>query len=296
MAALLFLGGCSTHLVESVRDRLPSGTRSVLTPERTKEIGAAADGTMLALAPTAIDHLGGLAYRVALAGKTISSAPVLRARVDRVQADLLAAARSGHYAKTARAFDWELRVVEDQDPNAFALPGGKVAVTTGLLKFTRDDDAQLAAVMAHEMVHALGRHLAQSITKDLAKQVDELTADGLDLTRGGMASPAAASLLAVMGIAHLGQVTAPFVRDQELEADREGQRLMAQAGYDPTAAITFWERHARRGQSRTAVPAFFRMHPADAVRIGQLRASLAEALGQYRPRAAAASSQTGGRS
>jgi predicted Zn-dependent protease len=164
---------------------------------------------------------------------------------------------------------WEFNVIQDDSPNAFALPGGKVGVNTGLFKVARNDD-QLAAVMAHEVGHAIARHGSERMSQQMAVQA---VVTGL----GASDSLAQYSELAAMA-ATLG-VILPFSRTQEAEADHIGVIMMAKAGYDPRAAVTLWENFAKLSGSRQ--PEFLSTHPAPSSRIENLKALMPEAMAIY---------------
>jgi predicted Zn-dependent protease len=180
--------------------------------------------------------------------------------------------------RLARAADrpdykWEFAVIDDpKQINAFALPGGKVAVYTGILPVAQDSDG-LAVVMGHEIAHVIARHGAERISQGLATQ---LGAEVLGAAAGG--GPQANVLLAAYGLgAQLG-VLLPYSRTQESEADHIGLILMAKAGYDPRTAPEFWQRmsHAASGGRS---PEFLSTHPNPETREQQIRAWLPEALG-----------------
>ena len=167
---------------------------------------------------------------------------------------------------------WEFNVIEDKTPNAFALPGGKVAVHTGLFTVAKDDN-QLAAVMAHEVGHAIARHGSERISTQMAVQLGLV---GLSAAAGqeyGQFTNLAAQA------ASLG-IILPFTRNQESEADHIGLILMAKAGYDPRAAVPLWENFKTAGGSRP--PEFLSTHPAPQSRINRLQELMPEAMAIYR--------------
>ena len=168
-------------------------------------------------------------------------------------------------------FDWEFKVIEDDTPNAFALPGGKVGVHTGLFKVAKNDD-QLAAVMAHEVAHALARHSAERMSRQILIQT------GLGVA-AATSEAVAQNAQIVAQMATLGLVL-PFGRDQESEADEIGLTYMAQAGYDPREAITLWQNFEKLGGDRP--PEFLSTHPSPGTRIQRLQALMPEALEIYR--------------
>jgi predicted Zn-dependent protease len=167
-------------------------------------------------------------------------------------------------------FEWEFNVIVDDTPNAFALPGGKVGVNTGLFKVAKNDD-QLAAVMAHEVGHAIARHGAERISQQMAVQ--------LGLSTLGLAGEGAAQYAELAAQAATLGVVLPFSRTQEAEADHIGVLLMAKAGYDPRAAVALWENFAKLGGDRQ--PEFLSTHPAPSSRIKNLQALMPEAMAIY---------------
>ncbi len=182
-------------------------------------------------------------------------------------------------------YQWEFAVIEeDQMINAFALPGGKVAVFTGILKHTRNE-AGLATVMGHEVAHALQRHGVERMSRSILDQIAQLGALGAAAS-GHSSGAAIQGLLGAYGV----NVSLPFNRKQESEADYIGLRLMAQAGYDPREAVPFWERMSGCPKqmigklcfrSQHAIPEFLSTHPSDVTRINQIEAWLPEALQHY---------------
>ena len=166
-------------------------------------------------------------------------------------------------------YDWEFALFQDPTPNAFALPGGKVGVHTGLFKVVNDRN-ELAAVMAHEVAHVTARHSAERMTREMA------IGAGL-MGIGAATSPAAADILAQA--ATLG-IVLPFSRTQELEADEIGLIYMAMAGYDPRAAIDVWQNFEALNDGRP--PEFLSTHPSPPNRIERLQALMPRALEIYR--------------
>ncbi len=168
---------------------------------------------------------------------------------------------------------WEFNVIEDDTPNAFALPGGKVGVHTGLFKVAKNDN-QLATVMAHEVAHAIARHSAERVSQQMALQVG--------LAGLGMAGPQAGQYVQMAAAASKLGIILPFSRKQEAEADEIGLMLMARAGYDPREAVTLWQNFRSYGGSRP--PEFLSTHPAPDSRIGRLRALMPKAMAVYKAR------------
>jgi predicted Zn-dependent protease len=155
---------------------------------------------------------------------------------------------------------WDYAVFQNDSPNAFVLPNGKIGVTTGLLNLVRNDD-QLSAVIGHEVGHVVARHAAERYSQTA------LTATGLQVARGA-AGDYGQAVGALGGIgAQLG-VLLPFSRNHELEADRLGVDYMAAAGYSPREAVALWTLMAQQRQGST--PEFASTHPSDQTRIAQL--------------------------
>ena len=166
-------------------------------------------------------------------------------------------------------WDWEFTVFDNPEPNAFALPGGKVGVNTGLFKVAQNE-AQLAAVIGHEVAHAIARHGSERMSQGLLAQ-------GLGaLAVGTGVDPQLVDLAAQA--ATLG-VILPYSRTQEAEADHIGLLYMAEAGYDPRAAIDLWQNFNALGGARP--PEFLSTHPAPGSRIERLRELMPEALEVY---------------
>jgi len=175
-------------------------------------------------------------------------------------------------------YHWEFNLIDDPDTvNAFCLPGGKIAVYSGLLPIAQDD-AGLATVMGHEIAHALAQHgnerMSQALIVDMGGQAVSVAVRN---------QPARTSKLFMQSYGMLSQVGAilPYSRLHETEADRIGLTLMALAGYDPRRAVGFWERMSEDGGSRA--PQWLSTHPNPWKRIEQLKTFMPEALAVYHP-------------
>ncbi|MFP4279555.1 MAG: M48 family metallopeptidase [Halochromatium sp.] len=173
---------------------------------------------------------------------------------------------------------WEFVLFEDETPNAFALPGGKVGVNTGILPITQDE-AGLATVIAHEIAHVVARHGAERMSQQM---LVELGGAGISAALGTEAEANRELIMQAYGVgAQLG-VLLPYSRTQELEADRLGLLFMARAGYDPRAAAAFWRRfaayNARRGGPMLE---FLSTHPLDHRRIAELERSMPRAVAEH---------------
>ncbi len=224
--------------------------------------------------------MGVRAYREVLRHARLNANPEINELVNRVGQRIAAAANKPDYF-------WEFAVIQDdQTINAFALPGGKVAVFTGILKITQSE-AGLATVMGHEVAHALQRHGAERMSRSVLDQIVQLGAMGA--AAAGAVDP---SVIQGVSSAYGVGVVLPFSRKQESEADFIGLRLMAQAGYDPGEAVPFWERMSGCPRkligtlcfrSAASIPEFLSTHPSDITRINQIEAWIPDAMRFYHP-------------
>ena len=215
--------------------------------------------------------MGIQAYQQILNKSRLSRDPALNEMVTRVGTRIAAATGKSDYA-------WEFRVIDDERQiNAFALPGGKVAVYTGLLPVTRDD-AGLAAVLGHEVAHAVARHGGERVSQQLLVQAG-LAATTAALARGDPQTVRSVGSLLGAGAA-VGLIL-PWSREQESEADHLGLIFMAKAGYDPHAAWALWIRMAEASRGRERPPEFLSTHPSHGTRIRRIEQWLPEALQYY---------------
>ena len=168
---------------------------------------------------------------------------------------------------------WEIVTFHNDEANAFALPGGKIGVYSGLLKYAKNQD-QLAAVLGHEVAHVLARHGAERISQQFGAEV-------------GMAAVQAAVgedknkqwvLYGALGVAQFG-VLLPFSRDHESEADKMGVDLMARAGFDPNQSIDLWRNMAAGGGGQP--PEWMSTHPSHETRITNLKSWAPAAMPAY---------------
>lgn len=169
-------------------------------------------------------------------------------------------------------YRWEFNVIDAPDvANASVLPGGKVIVYSGLFPVARDTGG-LAAVLAHEVGHAIARHGGERMSQTAVMQ---MVGTGLAIAFEGASPATQQGVLAAYGLGAQYGVMLPFSRSQESEADRIGLILMAKAGFDPQAALELWERFAQVGGA--GPPEFLSTHPSSATRQVQIREWLAEA-------------------
>ena len=174
-------------------------------------------------------------------------------------------------------YDWEFHLVENDEVNAWCMPGGKVVFYTGILPYTRDETG-MAVVMGHEIAHAIAGHGNERMSQALIAQMG-----GMALSKALEEKPKETQALwmSAYGLGAQFGVLLPYSRLHESEADHLGLIFMAMAGYDPETAITFWERMsaAKGGKS---IPEFMSTHPADETRIKNLTSLLPEARQYYK--------------
>jgi predicted Zn-dependent protease len=212
-------------------------------------------------------------YQQILGKSKVSSDPRLNEQVTRVGRRIATATERKDY-------EWEFKVIEDAQVNAFCLPGGKVAVYTGMLPITRDD-AGLAAVLGHEVSHAIARHGGERMSQQLA--VEGLTVAGTQALLAGRDPRVVQLVGATLGAGATVGLLLPWSRAQESEADHLGLVYMAKAGYHPSAARDLWLSMAEASKGRDQME-FLSTHPLPETRIKQIEDWIPEALQYYKPR------------
>jgi len=177
-----------------------------------------------------------------------------------------------------KGYQWQFNLIEDSNVNAWAMPGGKVVVYTGLLPVAQTDEA-LAVVLGHEIAHAFLRHGSERMSHGLMVEFG-----GIALSTALEKQPAATKDLFMRSYGIGSQVgfLLPYSRVQESEADRVGLIFMAMAGYDPKAAIGFWEKMAAQ-EKGPRPPEILSTHPADSTRIANIKELIPEAMRYYKP-------------
>ncbi|MCM5569554.1 M48 family metallopeptidase [Burkholderiaceae bacterium FT117] len=214
-----------------------------------------------------------LSYREALAkerqqGK-LNADPALTARVRAIAGRLIPAA--GAFRPEATRWNWEVNVIRSDEMNAWCMPGGKIAVYTGLITKLGLNDDEIAAIVGHEIAHALREHARERASEQLGAQV--LLSGAVMAIGGGQAS------MDLGGLFYKTFFGLPNSRLHETEADRIGVELAARAGYDPRAAISLWRKMTARGGS--GVPEFLSTHPAADTRIADLEVYSARVMPLY---------------
>ena len=199
--------------------------------------------------------------------------------VKRVAARVIEAAKRSKYSEMANQFEWEVTVIkDDKTMNAFALPGGKIAVYTGIFPVAKTE-AGLAAVMGHEVVHALARHGGERMSQNTLAQTT-LQAIGIALGVSGANPVVSQGAMAALGVGAQVGVLLPFSRKHESEADYVGVLLAADAGYDPRESIQLWTRMGELSGGKSASE-FMSTHPSHETRIEQLEEWMSEAMPIY---------------
>lgn len=226
-------------------------------------------------------NLGAQAYKDVLSDPKvkISNDPAEVAPVQRVAERIIEAAKNSKYAERAKQFQWEASVIkDDRTQNAFALPGGKIAVYTGIFPIA-DNEAGLAAIVGHEVVHALARHGSERMSQGLLAQIGLIGAS-IALQTEGFSPVTSQAAMSALGVGTQVGVLLPFSRAHESEADYIGLLLAAEAGYDPHEAIHVWER-MQQSSGGNQPQEFLSTHPGHETRIKRLTEKLPEALALY---------------
>lgn len=175
-------------------------------------------------------------------------------------------------------FKWETNLVDDKTVNAWCMPGGKIVVYTGILPVTQNE-AALAAVMGHEVSHALLQHGNQRMSQGLLASVGQVA---LAVAVANKPQETQNLFLGAYGAGAQVGILLPFSRKNELEADHYGLIWTAMAGYNPQEAIGLWERMEKLGEGQKP-PEFLSTHPSEGRRIEQLKKYMPEALQYYKP-------------
>jgi predicted Zn-dependent protease len=190
----------------------------------------------------------------------------LIAKIPQVE-DALAAEHGLQAPHIEKSFDWDVNVLQSDQVNAFCLPGGKIAVYTGLVPVAQNADA-MAIVIGHEISHALLRHGAQRMTEQKLTQMGQMAG-----AMSGMSQQSMQAVMAVYGYGH----SLPYARKQESQADEMGLMLAAAACFNPQEAIPLWERMDSQSGGQ-APPEFASDHPSAGTRIQDLQALMPKAM------------------
>lgn len=224
-----------------------------------------------------MNQLGAQEYQKVLADPNIkiSTDPREVDPVKRVADNIIQAAKRSKYAETAQQFDWEVKVIkDDKTKNAWALPGGKIAVYTGIFPMAKTE-AGLAAIMGHEVVHALAQHGAERMSQAMTAR-GLLMVGSVALSALGVSAQVNQMAVQAMGLGAQVGVLLPFSRAHESEADYVGLLLAADAGYDPRESIGIWQRMSEASEGQPTE--FLSTHPSHETRISDLESWMPEAM------------------
>jgi metalloendopeptidase OMA1, mitochondrial len=225
----------------------------------------------VALSSAQEETLGVQAFQEVLAtSDVVESGPAADA-VRRVSSRI--AAQTG---KAAEDFNWEVSVVNNEQVNAFCLPGGKIVVYTGILPVAESEEG-LATVIGHEVAHAVARHGAQRVFQN---QLVQTALAGASFSLSDMDYGQRQTIMGLLGAGAQYGVLLPFGRDHESEADQMGLLYMARAGYDPRESTAFWERMGQAAGSGQP-PEFMSTHPSHGTRIRDLQEFMPRAIEEY---------------
>lgn len=220
-----------------------------------------------------VNQSAATAYKQALgkarSAKTLNTNANDTKRVQKISKRLIA--QVGTFRPDALKWNWEINVIDSKEVNAYCMPGGKIAVYSGIISALNLTDDELAAVIGHEMAHALREHSREQVSQQMATdQALSIAAAlaGFSSTQKSLAEKASELAL-----------TLPFSRTMESEADVIGMELMARAGYNPEAAINVWKKMEQLESSST--PELLSTHPSDASRIERLQAKLPQVIPLY---------------
>ena len=223
------------------------------------------------------DQMGEQAFQQILSDPKVhrSQSPEEQEAVKRVATRIIQAAKASKFSELAKTFNWEVIVIkDDQTQNAFALPGGKIAVYTGIFPVAKND-AGLGAILGHEVVHALARHASERMSQEVLAQAG-LTAAAVGVGASGAGPLTGQAAMAALGLGAKVGILLPYSRTHESEADYIGLLLSAAAGYDPQEAVRVWQRMQQASQG--APPEFMSTHPSHETRIKRLQEKMPEAL------------------
>lgn len=241
------------------------------TPEGRSQVLLVPDSQLNAMGVTAFEQMKANDRLTVVPAKTVYAQCIVDALVRELEPEW-------------QRLPWEAQAFAVAEPNAFALPGGKVGINTGLLRVATTQD-QLAAVIGHEIGHVVYRHAGERISQQ------QLASVGMDLVGAYMGRRASSEqvnlVMAALGAGAQVGVLLPYSRKHESEADLVGQRLMARAGFDPAAAVMLWQNMMAATDAQGRPPQILSSHPDPQNRIRALQAALPELQPVYRQAQAA---------
>jgi predicted Zn-dependent protease len=227
---------------------------------------------LILLPDSQVDQMGLQAFETIKRDKPVSN---------NTRLNQIAQCIAGNITQSTTGGRWEVVVFEDDSFNAFALPGNKIGVYSGLFKLVGNQD-QLAAVIGHEIGHVLAKHSAERASQELA------VSSGMSMVQAmsNPQSPLGQAAFGMLGIGAEYGVLMPYGRTQESEADIIGVDLMAKAGFDPRQSINLWQRMGQAMQGQQTVE-FMSTHPSHATRIRDLEQHMPQAMGLFQQAQAA---------
>jgi len=255
VAFMLDAGGCTTVAITG-----------------RKQLNLIPDGELLSMSA---QQYNGFLKENTLSADAANSALVKRVG-GRIQSAVERYFRDQGMANELNGYAWEFNLVESDDLNAWCMPGGKVVFYTGILPVC-DGEAGVAVVMGHEVAHAVAKHGAERMSQGLLAQMG-----GMALATAVQNKPEETQQLwmTAFGLGAQFGVLLPHSRSQESEADHLGLIFMAMAGYDPAAAVNFWQRMSAKSGGQKP-PEFMSTHPSDETRIAEIKRLLPEAMKYY---------------
>ena len=185
--------------------------------------------------------------------------------------------KQNNFSDQLRDYEWEFNLVQNDQVNAWAMPGGKVVVYTGILPITKDETG-LAVVLGHEIAHAIAEHGNERMSQQMLQQIGAV---GLMVAMKDEPAQTQAIWMSVYGMGTEVGVMLPYSRTHESEADHMGLIFMAMAGYDPHEAPNFWQRMST-SKNGGSPPEILSTHPSDETRINNLNSWIPEAMKYYK--------------
>jgi predicted Zn-dependent protease len=250
-----------------------SGCSTVAITGR-KQLNLIPDGEMLSMSSQQYGEF----MKESKPGQDTASARMVKRVGQKIQGAVEKYFRDRGLASDLNGYAWEFNVVQSDEVNAWCMPGGKVVFYSGIMPVCQDEKG-IAVVMGHEVAHAVAKHGAERMSEGLLAEMG-----GMALSAALQSKPAETQQLwmTAFGLGAQYGVVLPHSRGQESEADHLGLVFMAMAGYDPGAAVPFWQRMAAKSGGQ-APPEFMSTHPSDETRINDIKALLPEAMKYYQP-------------
>jgi predicted Zn-dependent protease len=234
---------------------------------------------VVALTPAQENQLGAQTFQEVLSKSSVRQGGPVVDKIKEIGMRLARAAESEEFLRATKLkpqkFEWEFRLVESRQVNAFCLPGGKVVVYTGIIPVC-ETEAGLATVMGHEIGHALAHHGAERMAQQQSVQILQQSAS---MSLGDMDPQQRQAVMGMLGAGAQFGVLLPFSRKHESEADHLGLLMMSAAGYDPKASVMFWKRMDKA--SKSGVPEYKSTHPSHETRVRDLEGWLEDAHPLY---------------